>query len=109
MFPYVVLAVDDRTIQQTIWRSPLTGRDKAAWADTTHKESNHALSGMRDTNQSIFFVDSEADGQDLLSFLAKNNPSRTWMLFTSLALAKGIIDNVTVKVDKFDKNGKLPS
>ena len=108
MFPYTIILYDEQNVANQVFRT-LAGRDRMFWADVSTKTANHLLNPLKGTQQSVFFAESEADANDLLEVLAKNNPNKTWVMYTSLATAEGAITDVRVTKNKFDKNGKLPT
>lgn len=107
MFPYIIVAYDENNLQQQFYLDNRR-REVGIFVDTTNKAANHVLHGLANTNQSTFFADNEEQARQFLEYIAKENPGKTWMLYTSLATAIGKIEQVKVTVDKFDKNGKLP-
>lgn len=107
MFPYIIVSYNEDALQQRFFLDQRR-RERLIFTDTSNKGANHILTRLENTNQSIFFADNEDDARQFLESIAKDNPGKTWMLFTSMATAIGKIEQVKVTVDKFDKNGKLP-
>lgn len=107
MFPYIIVSYNEDALQQQFFLDQRR-RERVIFTDTSNKAANHILTRLANTNQSIFFADNEDDARQFLENIAKDNPGKTWMLFTSMATALGKIEQVKVTVDKFDKNGKLP-
>ena len=109
MFPFMVVEYRENSIAQHFYRSAVTGREMHCALDIGSFAGNENNMAVENTKQHLFFTHTQAEAEDLLNTLARTNPGKTYMLFTSLMFAQAVITKVDLSTGKFDKNGKLPA